>query len=175
MWNTGFATTYSNELSALAMERYPTDNCFTRYGASDPNTTYHNPTTEFVTYMTHQAAINLLKTYVNSTAYAQTINKPFLMFETNTASCGGFTGISDAFAASLWALDYSFQLAYSNFSVAMFHTSGQNVSYNVCSIVSPFLSLLTHFHTALHPSSGIAELLPPVDCQPLVLCGSGSR
>jgi hypothetical protein len=24
------------------------------------------------------------------------------MFETNTASCGGFAGLSDSFAASLW-------------------------------------------------------------------------
>lgn len=54
-----------------------------------------------------------------------------MMFETNSASCGGFPGISDAFGVSLWALDYAMQMAYSNFSVAMFHVGGQNVSYNV--------------------------------------------
>lgn len=32
------------------------------------------------------------------------------MFETNTASCGGFAGISDAFAAALWGVDYSLQV-----------------------------------------------------------------
>lgn len=53
-----------------------------------------------------------------------------MMFETNSASCGGFPGIADAFGAALWGLDYALQLAYSNFSVAMFHSSGQNVSYN---------------------------------------------
>ncbi|KAF7980155.1 hypothetical protein HWV62_39611 [Athelia sp. TMB] len=130
VWNTGFATTYRDNLYGLAMERYPTDNCYARYGPTDANATYHDPNQKFPTYMTHTAALNLLSTYTNSTAYAQTLGLPFLMFETNSASCGGFTGISDAFAASLWALDYGLQLAYSNFSVAMFHTSGQNVSYN---------------------------------------------
>ena len=53
------------------------------------------------------------------------------MFETNTASCGGFPGISDAFAAALWGIDYGLQMAYSNFSMGLFHTGGQDVSYNV--------------------------------------------
>jgi len=53
-----------------------------------------------------------------------------LMFETNTASCGGFAGISDSFGAALWGLDYSLQMAHSNFSGALFHVGGQNVFYN---------------------------------------------
>ena len=52
------------------------------------------------------------------------------MFETNTASCGGFVGISDSFGAALWGLDYAMQMAYSNFSGALFHVGGQNVYYN---------------------------------------------
>jgi len=52
------------------------------------------------------------------------------MFETNTASCGGFVGISDSFGAALWSLDYAMQMAYSNFSGALFHVGGQNVYYN---------------------------------------------
>jgi len=56
------------------------------------------------------------------------------MFETNTASCGGFKGISNAFAAALWATDYGLQLAHSNFSEALLHVGGQNVYYN------PFIS-----------------------------------
>jgi hypothetical protein len=71
------------------------------------------------------------------------------MFETNSASCGGFPGISDSFGGALWALDYGLQvrllallfqdvpelnvsqMAYSNFSGAMLHVGGQNVFYNV--------------------------------------------
>ncbi|KAJ7822944.1 hypothetical protein B0H13DRAFT_2446768 [Mycena leptocephala] len=55
----------------------------------------------------------------------------FFFFETNTASCGGFVGIPDAFGAALWGLDYVLQMAHSNFSGAMFHVGGQNVFYNV--------------------------------------------
>ena len=53
------------------------------------------------------------------------------MFETNTASCGGFPGISDSFGAALWGLDYGFQMGYANFTHAMLHTGGQNAFYNV--------------------------------------------
>lgn len=53
------------------------------------------------------------------------------MFETNTASCGGFAGISDSFGAALWGLDYAMQMAHSNFSGALMHIGGQNVFYNV--------------------------------------------
>ncbi|KAJ7301198.1 glycoside hydrolase family 79 protein [Mycena albidolilacea] len=44
-----------------------------------------------------------------------------LMFEMNTASCGGFLGISDSFTAALWGLDYALEMEHSNFSGAMFH------------------------------------------------------
>ena len=60
--------------------------------------------------------------------------KEFMMFETNTASCGGFPGLSDAFVAALWAVDYSLQMAYSNFTGALWHVGGQDVSYNVSDI-----------------------------------------
>ena len=52
------------------------------------------------------------------------------MFETNTASCGGFAGLSNSFGATLWATDYGLQLAFANFSNALLHIGGQNVFYN---------------------------------------------
>ena len=52
------------------------------------------------------------------------------MFETNTASCGGFAGVSNTFGAALWAIDYGLQMAYANFSNALLHIGGQNVFYN---------------------------------------------
>src|ERR1700733_12707757 len=97
------------------------------YGLGSPK----DPQTEFPSYLNHTAGKALIAPYLNSSAVAQAAGKPFLMFETNSASCGGFPGISDSFGAALWGLDYALQLAYSNFSVAMFHSSGQNVSYNV--------------------------------------------
>jgi len=50
--------------------------------------------------------------------------------ETNTASCGGFPGLSDSFGAALWGLDFSLQMAFSNFSGAMMHVGGQSTYYN---------------------------------------------
>jgi len=90
--------------------------------------------------MTHASAQTIVKPYLNSSTIAQSVGKPLMMFETNSASCGGFPGIADAFGAALWGLDYALQLAYSNFSVAMFHSSGQNVSYNVCGYCFCFIA-----------------------------------
>lgn len=90
-----------------------------------------DPQTVFSDFLNHTSGRDIVRPYVNSTAYAQTLQKPFIMFETNTASCGGFAGISDAFGAALWGADYGLQMAYSNFSGALFHVGGQSVFYNV--------------------------------------------
>ncbi|KAF8893584.1 hypothetical protein BD779DRAFT_1669853 [Infundibulicybe gibba] len=126
VWDTGFIPAYSSSLSALAVEHYPNNNCFAQFGIGAPK----NSQEEFHTYLNHTAGQLLLRPYLNSSAIAQAAGKPFLMFETNTASCGGFPGISDSFGAALWALDYGMQMAYSNFSGAMLHVGGQNVYYN---------------------------------------------
>ncbi|PPQ65022.1 hypothetical protein CVT24_008170 [Panaeolus cyanescens] len=126
IWDTGFIDQYSDSLGALAVEHYPNDNCFAQFGVGKQQ----DPQALFPTYLTHGAGQALAAPYLDSTALAQTKGKEFLMFETNTASCGGFVGISDSFAAALWGLDYGMQLAYSNFSGALFHVGGQNVFYN---------------------------------------------
>ena len=69
------------------------------------------------------------------------------MFETNTASCGGFAGISDSYGAALWALDYGFQMAYGNFTHALMHIGGQNVYYNV----RPFISTRINVDLVVQP------------------------
>ena len=109
------------------VDSYPDDNCAAQYGIGAPK----DPQTEFPNYLNHTAGKALIAPYLNSTFIAQAAGKPLLMFETNTASCGGFPGISDAFGSALWALDYGLQMAYSNFSGALFHVGGQNVYYNV--------------------------------------------
>jgi hypothetical protein len=52
------------------------------------------------------------------------------MLETNTASCGGFPGVSTSFGALLWSIDHSLQMAAVNFTNAMYHVGGQNAHYN---------------------------------------------
>jgi hypothetical protein len=74
--------------------------------------TYHDPQIEFYDFLNHTSAVALCEPYLASTAIAQAAGKPFLMFETNSASCGGFPGISDSFGAALWALDYGLQVRF---------------------------------------------------------------
>lgn len=144
VWNTGLVGAYSNSISALAVERfvetfdfafdpahfsfrYPDDNCAALYPTLG---TPQNPQDIFINYLQHNASTNLVSSYVNSTAFAQQNGKPFIMFETNTASCSGFPGISNSFGAALWALDWALTMSYNNFSAALFHVGGQNAYYN---------------------------------------------
>jgi hypothetical protein len=129
VWNTGFLDAYKDSLKYLAVEHYPTDNCAAQFGGpNDPKS--KDPQTELAGFVTHQAGQGIAAPYLNSTGLAQVYQKPMIMFETNTASCGGFAGISNSFVAALWALDYGLQLAHSNFSGANLHVGGQHVFYN---------------------------------------------
>ncbi|KAJ7227459.1 glycoside hydrolase family 79 protein [Mycena pura] len=121
VWSTGFLDKYQHSLNALSAEHYPVSNCakFT-----NSTTAPVNPQDVFHTYLNHTAATSIVKTYLNATAIAQQYGLPFLMFETNTASCGGFFGVSDSFGSALWALDYGLQMAYSNFTGALLHVGG---------------------------------------------------
>ncbi|TFK29184.1 hypothetical protein FA15DRAFT_610933 [Coprinopsis marcescibilis] len=126
VWETGFVDRYSENLAYLAVEHYPLDNCFAQFGIG----AYHDPQESFQEFLTHNSGRAIVEPYITSTEYAQSREKHLLMFETNTASCGGFPGISDSFGAALWGLDYAMQMAHSNFSGALFHVGGQNVFYN---------------------------------------------
>lgn len=129
VWDTGFVSAYSGALGALAVEHYPDDNC----AAAFPNGGFgapKDPQAVFANYLNHTSGIAVVAPYLNSSAFAQQSGKPFLMFETNTASCGGFPGVSDAFGAALWAADYGMQMAYSNFSGALLHVGGESDTYN---------------------------------------------
>lgn len=112
----------------LIINSYPNNNCAAQFNTGQP---IQNPQDVFPSYLTHTAAVNLVQPYIHSTDLAQGAGKPFIMFETNTASCGGFPGISDTYGAALWAMDYGFQMAYANFTHALMHIGGQNVYYNV--------------------------------------------
>uniref|UniRef100_D8QFJ7 Glycoside hydrolase family 79 protein n=1 Tax=Schizophyllum commune (strain H4-8 / FGSC 9210) TaxID=578458 RepID=D8QFJ7_SCHCM len=128
VWDTGFLDRHKDRLGILAVEHYPDNNCFAMYGANGSPKVNQD---EFPLFLNHTAPVSLLQPYLNSSALAQGAGLPFYMLETNTASCGGFPGISNSYGAALWALDYGFQLAYSNFSGGMLHVGGQNVFYNV--------------------------------------------
>ncbi|KAI0312079.1 hypothetical protein OF83DRAFT_1176969 [Amylostereum chailletii] len=65
------------------------NNCAALYSTGGP---VLDPQTEFPNYLNHTSAQTLVGPYINSTAYAQSVGKEFLMFETNTASCSGSPG-----------------------------------------------------------------------------------
>ncbi|KAF9554710.1 glycoside hydrolase family 79 protein [Agrocybe pediades] len=127
VWSTGFIDAYTENLAFLSVERYPSDNCAAAFNTGAP---IHNPQDIIGEYLSHGAVVDPLALYSDSTALAIQKGKPFLMFETNSASCGGFPGISDAFTGALWGVDWAMQLAATNFTGALFHVGGQSVSYN---------------------------------------------
>lgn len=110
--------------------RYPDNNCANNFqdaGFGDGKSSQD----VFPNYLNHTSGVDIVSDYLASTALAQQKNKPFIMMETNSASCGGFPGVSDSFGAALWALDYALQMAYGNFTGAHLHVGGMNVAYNV--------------------------------------------
>ncbi|KAF7302910.1 Glyco-hydro-79C domain-containing protein [Mycena kentingensis (nom. inval.)] len=127
VWDAGFLDKYRSSLGALSAEYYPLNNCARYYNTS---VSAPKPQEVFATYLNHTSATSMVQRYLNSTAIAQQYNFPFIMSETNSASCGGFPGVSNSFGVALWALDYGLQLAVSNFTGAHFHVGGLSAYYN---------------------------------------------
>ncbi|KAH7339431.1 glycoside hydrolase family 79 protein [Rhizoctonia solani] len=123
IFNLGYLTTYAANLKMVAVQRYPNDNC-------KINNNVHDPQETFSSYIGHSAVTNLAAQYVTTSQMVQAAGKPLVMMETNTASCGGFPGISDSFAATMWAADLGFQFAFINFSQVLLHVGGQDTYYN---------------------------------------------
>jgi hypothetical protein len=74
---------------------YPEDNC-------GVNGNYLNAQDIYSEWLNHTSVTNLTTPYFDGTRQALAAGKEMIMFETNTASCGGFAGLSDSFAATLW-------------------------------------------------------------------------
>ncbi|EJD02683.1 uncharacterized protein FOMMEDRAFT_156013 [Fomitiporia mediterranea MF3/22] len=123
VWETGFLDHYKDHLAYISAQHYPADNC---NGSAHYDPQIFLPTI----YLNHHMIQKESHGYLNSTTIAQSLGKPFLLFETNTASCGGYSGLSDSFAASLWAVDYALTFAYGNVSHALFHVGGESDYYN---------------------------------------------
>lgn len=127
MWDTGFVDSYSENIAFLTTEHYPDNNCAAIFNNGGTPVNYQ---AQFPNYLNHQAGLNSISGFVASANFAQSKGKRYLMMETNTASCGGFPGISDSFGAAIWAVDYALTLAFQNFSSANFHVGGQAAFYN---------------------------------------------
>ncbi|KAF9033112.1 hypothetical protein BJ165DRAFT_1515715 [Panaeolus papilionaceus] len=127
VWETGYIDRFKDRMFSFSVENYPHDNCAAQYDTGRPHT---DPQELFPYYLNHQNLLEHVGKYTNTGNLVAATGKPLIMFETNTASCGGFMGISDSFGAALWATDYGFLLAHNNFTHAMLHVGGQNAFYN---------------------------------------------
>ncbi|KAG8925980.1 hypothetical protein FRC00_003411, partial [Tulasnella sp. 408] len=106
----GYLNSFQPQLKYIDVMHYPDNNC------ADPKP---DPQTKYVRYVSHHEVQNLVAPYLAATNAAILAGKQFMMMETNTASCGGFPGISDSFASALWAADYAMQMAYGNFTYGL--------------------------------------------------------
>lgn len=150
-------------LKAVTVQRYPNNNCQLDGVVRDPQALFPD-------YLNHTSAQVLTLPYLEASATAQAAGKEMLMMEMNTASCGGFPGISDSFGAAMWIADWAFQLAWGNFSASLMHVGGQGVYYNVSS-----WGALT---PAIHPAAmdkGVCAMDDRVDLLFLPRCGRGVR
>ncbi|CDO76008.1 hypothetical protein BN946_scf184780.g15 [Trametes cinnabarina] len=129
VFDTGFLNAYGTDVSILSVERYPDQNCAAAFPGGNFGPVV-NPQDVFPKYLNHSSGQGIVSGYLNGAQVAIGAGKEFMMFETNTASCGGFPGVSDSFGAALWGVDYGLQMAYSNFTGALLHVGGQDVSYN---------------------------------------------
>jgi len=135
MVNTSTLYLLNSELSPLPKKvmssnkrsSYPDNNCAAKYG----NDFSKDLNAIFPDYLNHTSPRIITQSFTPTANLALGMGKEMIMFETNTASCGGFAGISDSFGAGLWTLDYGLQMAYSNFSHALLHVGGRNDHYNV--------------------------------------------
>ncbi|CAK5268206.1 unnamed protein product [Mycena citricolor] len=162
VFNASFLTDYAPSLAALSVESYPDNNCAKVLKTGGPVV---DPQTVFSNYLNHTSSQEIMRKYLNSTLLAQSLDLPFHMLETNTASCGGFPGVSDSFGSALWALDYGLQMAHSNFSGALLHLGGLSDSYNVSAgrtLEEPDLNVVFHSHSHVRhglPNSQTISLL----------------
>lgn len=160
VFDTGLISSYGSSLGYIAIEHYPTHNCYTQYGIGSPVI----PQDVFSNFLNHTSALALVAPYLNASAYAASVEKPLVMLETNTASCGGLPGLSDTFGAALWAVDFALQMGAIGFWGAMLHVGGQDAYYNVSSIslvvcVGPLTTITnkTRYDDSLSPVSTLSR------------------
>jgi hypothetical protein len=98
----------------VTVHRYPLQLCFLRKGAP----TY--PTLSNLISRTASAA--LVQRLAPAIAVAQAHRLPLRLDETNSVACGADVPVSRSFAATLWSLDYLFELAHAGAAGVNFHT-----------------------------------------------------
>ncbi|CEH16816.1 Glycoside hydrolase, superfamily [Ceraceosorus bombacis] len=115
----GMRSRFSDRLKAISAIKYPQSLC--QSDAVYGHAGYLNMTNIVDFAMYDVAAVST----------AVEMGLPYVLAETNTASCVGVAGVSDTFTSALWAITASLELAYRNHSAVLLHNGGANVLYNV--------------------------------------------
>jgi len=92
-WLPSYAAADKGTISFLAEHYYPLNDC-------------NGPTGTAATLLSRAMAAKEASIIGEAAAAARIAGVPLLMTETNSAACGGISGVSNAFASALWAVDY---------------------------------------------------------------------
>lgn len=93
--NAGYLSPENSEHNIhLTVQSYPTNNC--------QLSGIINAQDIFADFLNHTSAQSLTAQYAGDIAAVTAAGKEIMMMEMNTASCGGFAGLSDSFGAAMW-------------------------------------------------------------------------
>jgi hypothetical protein len=109
-WLPQYAAAEKGTISQLAEQYYPLNDC-------------HGPSGTPATLLSRHTAATEADVISTAAAAARTAGVPLQITETNTAACGGITGISNTYVSALWAVDYLLTGAEHGASGMNFHGS----------------------------------------------------
>ncbi|KAH7103137.1 hypothetical protein BKA62DRAFT_69091 [Auriculariales sp. MPI-PUGE-AT-0066] len=136
--NQDYIGKFGDNLNALIIMHYPTDNCPAPDGTRVSGQALVDKTqglfNDYAKHVGLHTATEFATKYADMATIAAEAQKPLVLLETNTASCNGYLGLSDSLLAAMWNLDLGMQLASHGFTHMMIHLGGQQAYYN------PFMS-----------------------------------
>ncbi|KAK0523830.1 hypothetical protein OC842_006013 [Tilletia horrida] len=133
--DSGMATRFKDRLAAVSAIKYPQSLCAS------------GPIGGHAFYLNHTNTITFAMYDQDAVATSVALNLPYILVETNTASCIGIDFVSNAFSSTLWAIDAALQLAFRNHTGMYLHTAGQSVLYNLFTPPSYQQSIYTAWRT----------------------------
>ncbi len=114
-WLAPYAQAEKGRISLLTQHYYPLSDC----GASK----HSGPSGISAALLSRATAAAEAAAIATTAAAARLAGVPLRLSETNSASCGGITGVSDTFASALWVIDYLLTGAENGASGMNFHGS----------------------------------------------------
>ncbi|KAE8224259.1 hypothetical protein CF319_g2837 [Tilletia indica] len=113
------ADRFRDRIAAVSAIKYPQSLCSV------------DPIEGHAFYLNHSNTVQFAMYDADAVATSVALGVPYILVETNTASCIGINWVSNAFSSTLWAVDAALQLAFRNHSGMYLHTAGQSVVYNL--------------------------------------------